>query len=323
MKIPIVFAFDDNYALPASIAIQSLLDSKHKNTEYEIIVFHNGLKRKTIKKMEKITPIRWIKVDKNLLKDVPRGWSGLETYYRLLIADLLPEYNKVLWSDVDVLFCGDLSDIYKQNLEDADWGGIIAEKQNEKHGVHPHYSENKKPYIYMPGFMVINTKLWRKKQMWTRFMNIIQKYGSRLRFFDLDILNLAADKIYPVPFEYCVLENIYDAQDIKTTPEYPWLKRAQGEKTLLNAKNNPIIIHYAGKDVKIWKRFIYEIPEYYWKYIIQSPFYNKNDYRWTALKEVTLRFQYFLLKIVFIKKWRRGIKQKIYDLEIERKGEKI
>ena len=34
MKIPIVFAFDDNYALPASIAIKSLIDSKDVNTDY-------------------------------------------------------------------------------------------------------------------------------------------------------------------------------------------------------------------------------------------------------------------------------------------------
>ena len=54
MKIPVVFAFDDNYALPASIAIQSLLDSKRPSTDYEIIVFHGGLSPKTIQKMEKI-----------------------------------------------------------------------------------------------------------------------------------------------------------------------------------------------------------------------------------------------------------------------------
>ena len=32
-KIPVVFAFDDNYALPASVAIQSLIDSKAPTTE--------------------------------------------------------------------------------------------------------------------------------------------------------------------------------------------------------------------------------------------------------------------------------------------------
>ena len=87
--------------------------------------------------MEKICPIRWIKVDTATLKNVPQGWSGLETYYRLLIADLLPEYDKVIWSDVDVLFKGDLSDIYTKDLEGADWGGIIVERQDEKRAFIP------------------------------------------------------------------------------------------------------------------------------------------------------------------------------------------
>ncbi len=311
MIIPIVFAFDDNYAMPASIAIQSLLDSKHKNTEYEIIVFHDGLKKATIKKMEKICHIRWIKVDKNLLKDVPIGWSGLSTYYRLLIADLLPEYDRVLWSDVDVLFCGDLSDIYLIDMADADWGGIAAEKQDEKNGVHPHYPENKKPYVYMPGFMVVDTKLWREKHMWDRFMNIIKTYGQRLKFFDLDILNLAADKIYPVPFEYCVLENVYDTDDIKNVPEYPWLKRAQGEKSLLNAKNNPIIIHYAGRNPKIWLRKYNEIPEYYWKYIEQSPFYVREYFFPTPITKIKKFLLRFLKHITPVKSWRNKIKNNL------------
>ena len=313
MKIPVVFAFDDNYALPASIAIQSLLDSKKPSTEYEIIVFHGGLSKKTIRKMEKICPIRWIKVDTATLKNVPQGWSGLETYYRLLIADLLPEYDKVIWSDVDVLFKGDLADIYAQDLQGADWGGIIAERQDEKEGVHPHYPENKKPYVYMPGFMVIDTKLWREKKMWDKFVEIIKTHGERLKFFDLDILNLAADKIYPVPFEYCVLENIYDEMD--KAPEYPWLERAQGKDALLKAQKNPIIIHYAGRNPKVWKREKNEIPAYYWGYIEKSPFYCKDDYMWLAKKEIQLILLRLIKPIIFAKTLRKKIKQKTLVLK--------
>ena len=308
MKIPVVFAFDDNYALPASIAIQSLLDSKKPTTEYEIIVLHGGLLPETIKNMEKICPIRWIKVDTATLKNVPQGWSGLETYYRLLIADLLPEYDKVIWSDVDVLFKGDLADIYSQNLEGADWGGIIAERQDEKEGVHPHYPENKKPYVYMPGFMVIDTKLWRQKKMWDRFMEIIKMYGEKLKFFDLDILNLAADKIYPVPFEYCVLENIYD--DMENAPEYPWLERAQGKEALIKAQKNPIIIHYAGRNPKVWKRKKDEIPAYYWSYIEKSPFYDKEYYFPSWRTKAKLTFIWLIVKICPVKSWRKKLKEK-------------
>ena len=320
MKIPVVFAFDDNYALPASIAIQSLLDSKKPSTEYEIIIFHGGLKPKTIQKMDQLCPIRWVKVDASALKNVPQGWSGLETYYRLMIADLLPEYDKVIWSDVDVLFKGDLSDIYAQDLQGADWGGIIAERQDETNGVHPYYPENKKPYIYMPGFMVIDTKQWRQKKMWNKFMEIIKNYGSRLKFFDLDILNLAADKIYPVPFEYCVLENIWE--DMEKAPEYPWLARAQGKNALLYAKEHPIIIHYAGRNPKIWKRPKAEIPAYYWDYIEKSPFYSKDDYVWTAKNEIQLILLHSIKPIIFIKPWRKKIKYKIKELK-GKKREKI
>lgn len=313
MKIPVVFAFDDDYALPASIAIQSLLESKKTSTEYEVIVFHGGLKPRTIRKMELICPIRWIKADANTLKNAPQGWSGLETYYRLLIADLLPEYDKVIWSDVDVLFKGDLADIYAQDLQGADWGGIIAEKQDEKQGVHPHYSENKKPYVYMPGFMVIDAKLWRQKKMFERFLTIIQKYGKNLRMFDLDILNLAADKIYPVPFEYCVLENIYD--ELEKAPEWPWLERAQGKEALIKARENPVIIHYAGRCPKIWLRCKAQITEYYWKYIEKSPFYNQNDYVWSKAKALELLVLKILKALLVIKPWRRKVKQRITKLK--------
>ncbi len=308
MKIPVVFAFDDNYALPACIAIQSLLDSKKPSTEYEIIVFHGGLSPKTIQKMQKICPIRWVKVDTAALKNVSQGWSGLETYYRLLIADLLPEYDKVIWSDVDVLFKGDLADIYAQDLQGADWGGVIAERQDETQGVHPHYPENKKPYVYMPGFMLIDTKLWREKKMWDKFVEIIKTYGERLKFFDLDILNLAADKIYPVPFEYCVLENIYDEMD--KAPEYPWLDRAQGKDALLKAQKNPIIIHYAGRNPKIWKREKDEIPAYYWGYIEKSPFYDKENYFPGWRTKIKLSFLWFMIKICPMKNWRKKLKEK-------------
>lgn len=317
-KIPIVFAFDDNYALPASIAIRSLLDYKNKDTDYEVIVFHSGLKQSTIKKMESICPIRWIKVCADALKNVPQGWSGLETYYRLLIAELLPEYDRVLWSDVDVLFQGDLSEVYHQDMKGADWGGIIAERQDETAGRHPHYTENTKPFIYMSGFMLIDAKLWRQKKMWNRFLETIKTYGRRLQFFDLDVLNLTADKIFPIGFEYCVLENIYDAENIKDAPEYPWLERAVGHQALAFAKKHPVIIHYAGKSPKIWYRKKVEIPEYYWKYIEQSPFYKKSDYVWTKAKALELCMLKIVKALVLIKPWRQKIKKKITKLKGQR-----
>lgn len=308
-KIPIVFAFDDNYALPASIAIQSLIDAKKPDTEYDVFVMHGGLRKSTMRKMERICKINWIKVDANALRDAPRGWSGLETYYRLLVANLIPQYDTILWSDVDVLFCGDLSDAYNMKLNDADWAGVAAERADEKHGVHPHFPENTKPYIYMPGFMVINAKKWRDENRLNGFFDTIKTFGNRLKFFDLDILNLTCDKIADVPFEYCVLENIYDANNIEDAPEYPWLSRVHSHDKLMRAKGNPIIIHYAGGWPKIWLRSPDKIARNYWEYIVRSPFYNREYYfpGWrTKMRHMVLLTA---IKLCPVKRWRAQMQQ--------------
>lgn len=317
-KIPIVFAFDDNYALPASIAIASLIENKLPSTQYEIIIFHDGLKKKVKNLMESICPIRWIKLEKNIFKNAPitSSWPK-SVYYRLLIADLLPEYDKIIWSDVDVLFCNDLSNIYNMELNNADWAGVIAERADDRNGIHSHFPENKKKFIYMSGFMVVNAKQWRNKKMFQRFMHTIDKYKESLRMFDLEVLNLSCDKIAPVPFEYCVLENIYANEDITKAKEYPWLKNVYAHEILEKAKKNPVIIHYAGKSPKIWLRSYDDIPQYYWHYIEQSPFYNPELYHpnwFTYIKNFIL---WILIKICPVKKWRKRLKNNLIYKKIK------
>ncbi len=316
-RIPVVFGFDDNYALPASIAIKSLIDNASPNTMYDVIVFYDKLKIKTKETIESIYPIRWVAVDGKLLKGAPTGWSGIATYYRLMLADLLPEYDRVIWSDVDVLFCDDLSEIYNMDMHGADWGGIIAEQQDEKNGVHSHFPENKKEYIYMPGFMIADTKQWRKKGMFNRFLKTIRDFGPRLKMFDLDVLNLTADKIAAVPFEYCVLEQIWNHKNITNAPEYPWLANSHGDKALENAKANPKIIHYAGMPVKIWLRKLTDISGEYLPYMLSSPMFDYAYYYPTLLRRIHSYLLWLIIKIMPIKSVRHKLKNKRKKLVCE------
>ena len=281
MKIPIVFAFDDNYALPASVAIMSLQATKAPTTEYEVIVLHDGLRDETMRKFERICPIRWIQVAGGGsavdFGSLPTCWSGTTCWYRLLIADLLPEYDHVIWSDGDVLFKGDLQDVFCQGLNGYDWLGCCFESANEKLGIHNHFPERIGAAVFGAGFMIINARKWREDDFLGRCKSVIKKFGSRLTFCDLDVLNLAAESIGNVSFAYCVLSNLIEERRIENAPEYSWLERAQGRDALVDAVNHPIIVHYAGcgSRLKPWERGPKTIPADYWKFLVTSPFYEK------------------------------------------------
>ena len=260
MKIPVVFAFDENYALPASVAIRSLIEAKADGTNYEIIVLHSGLGARTRRRMETLTPIRWIKVDRQRFKCYPRGWSGEATWYRLLLADLLPEYDKVVWSDVDVLFRCDLTQVFSIEMGETDWAGVPDRLQAD--GVSS----------FLAGFMVVNTRRWRAMHFFDQCEALVRREGTLLKMFDLDVLNCVATGIMPLGPQWCVFERLLT--EGMRAPEFERMVEVHGRKAIDDAIANPKIIHYAGPSMKVWLRRFKEMPPIFRSEIIKSPFWD-------------------------------------------------
>jgi len=273
--IPIVFTFDDNYALPAAVAIKSLVHTGSCDTWYEIYVLYRNLSDANRNALNKVADIHWIKVDESLFSDVPVSAEyPVDVYYRLAIHDILPQYDRILYSDVDVLFQGDLTAVYNMNMEGAYWAGVPLEKNempsfeaisaqvgnpddaNFMSG-HTKFAENGNANIFANGFMVINAKKMREDHMTEKFLETIKKFSGRLKMFDLEVLNLACQNgsIKSLPFEYCVLEDMAIAEDYKKTNLYPFLARVFSDKELTRAIRKPVILHYTGANtVRVWQR---------------------------------------------------------------------
>lgn len=265
VKIPVVFAFDENYALPASVAIQSLIASKADGTDYEIIILHSGLRMRTRRLLEGLAPIRWLRVDKRSFAGYPCGWSGEATWYRLLLADLLPEYDKVIWSDVDVLFRCDLAQVFSMEIGDADWAGVPDRLQTDG------------TLSFLPGFMVVNTQRWRKTHFLKRCDALVCCAGATLTMFDLDVLNRVATEIVPLDPQWCVFERLLT--EGTSAPEFERMVEVHGRKAVDEAIANPKIIHYAGPPMKVWLRRLTEMPLQYRTAIVKSPFWDSDRVR--------------------------------------------
>lgn len=260
MTIPVIFAFDENYALPASVAIRSLVETKSAETDYEIVVLHGGLNRRIMRRMETVAPIRWVKVDRHRFVDYPKGWSGEATWYRLLLGELLPEYDRVIWSDVDVLFRRDLSSVFTLELGDADWAGVPEEKNSDG------------SMTFIPSLMVVPTKRWREMCFFYKCEELIHREREQLTMYDLDVLNRLAKRILPLSPDWCVFERL--PSERSHAPEYGRMAAVHGQVGLDQAISDPSILHYAGPPIKVWLRSLSEMPSEYRKAVVRSPFWD-------------------------------------------------
>lgn len=258
--VPIVFCFDKRIILGASVSIKSLLDCADKDTVYDIRVFHSDLDLRNQKLLSSLVEgtrhnIAFNYINPAQFSNAPKSkgsWTEI-VYYRFLVPSVLKEYDKVVYSDVDVLFKDDLFELYKTDIEDFELGAVRAEKNTPNTIGHKYFKENKKDYIFWSGLMLLNCKRFREEDIFSKLLKNAEIYYQELKFFDLDLVNITCQKIKPLEFKYCVLQGIYYPEDFSESIDYKYLKDIYTDKELTDAKINPAIIHYAGKPGKPWR----------------------------------------------------------------------
>jgi UDP-glucose:(galactosyl)LPS alpha-1,2-glucosyltransferase len=261
-KIPIVFTFDKRIILGAAVAIKSLIDTALPTTSYDIYVYHPDIKDKTIKHFERILEgsshsITFQYIDKSRFKDAPinknGSWQEI-VYYRLLMPELLLQYDKAIYVDTDVLFKKDLFEVFSLDIGDYQCAAVPVEVNNENMVCHKYFPENKNEYIYISSFIVMNLYRMRQENTVKKFDDTIIKFNTRLKFFDLDTLNIACDKFYDLSFKYGIFQSIFYNKNFQnTSKDYPFLKKIYTDQELIDAKCDTYFIHYAGKPGKPWR----------------------------------------------------------------------
>lgn len=296
IEVPVVFTIDRNFLSPAYVAITSLVDTAFETTIYDIIVLYQGavddgvilyeIVKNNRHKMQ-IFDVSYIRCD---AWKTTKTWPSI-VFIRLFLSAILDKYDKVIYSDVDVLFLGDLSGVFLEDMTGYEWAGVAAEKNSKDTVMHQHFSDNHRQYIYWDGFMVMNLYEMRKNNWLERCRSNLEKYKDKLYMCDLEILNLTATNIKRLPFRYVYLQALFDTENITDTSEWKWLSQVYSEEELKQEKENVIIVHYAGKVGRIGKPWLrFNPPEYYKKYLTILPLslkrINNMNKLWKNIKAV-------------------------------------
>lgn len=275
--VPVVFAFDNNLVLPACVCISSLMMHAREDTFYDIFILHSrkvALDRSGLDRIPRFYPRCWIQyrqVDDTF--DSAFEIRGITTpaYYRLLIPELIPEYDKVIYSDVDVIFRMDLSELYRTDVSDY----YLAATRD----VGLNFSGDGIRYVLslgglirgqylQSGFILMNSRKIRQDNLVDVFRELAKR---KLKYQDQDILNLACvGRVLFLPMKYNMTDYSYSFINQNRSEIRTLCDEAETGEALKTGN-----IHFNGH--KPWKKYSLNF-DIWWEYYRKSPFFDEKFY---------------------------------------------
>ena len=270
--IPIMHCFDNKYSLPAAVAFYSMLKNANKNYYYKLFVLHSDITDENQKKLEVIVnsfpnaAIEFIDMKgkfSTLFDNTKiKGHYSKEMYYKFLPAEMFKEYDKIIVTDVDVCYEGDISkdfcefdvndDYYLAGVKTLSPSPKIEGNWLSDYGAayKAQFSEDEiNKLLIGAGYMIFNLRKMREDHLTEKFVDYAQDNLYRLRQPEQDVINLVCyPKIKLIRAKAMVCTYLYDI--FKTEDSYK-LDLNYSEDEVKDTLENPIQIHYAST-VKPW-----------------------------------------------------------------------
>lgn len=245
----IVIASDSNYLHLVSTCIVSLFET-NPDGKFHIHLLSNGIGEVDLDALKIIIERyqgRWsiYPIDdlrERLAIDVPSTIS-LTSYARLFVASILPpDLDKILYIDCDIMFNGNIRQLFDIDFADNLIGGVLDPLISHTYKKELKISKNE-PYINA-GVLMIPLQRWRKDGMEQKFIDYLIANGGRVHHHDQGIINaVCSERKKILPPQFNVMSNSLC---------YPWKKLYEINSPFYNHEefNNgisaPIIIHFTG-----------------------------------------------------------------------------
>lgn len=260
-KIPIVLAFTPNYFVPAATCLLSIFKNTTANARFHIICllseelpekFEEDLKLLVEKERADFS---FIYLGGQLSGVYVDEKYSIATMFRLLTPRLLPEHDKIIYIDCDIIVQNDLAELYSSIDLGENYLGGVREAPLDFQLKHLRSIGCDAGYVNA-GFLVMNLKQLRQDNMAERFVE--RAYVGGLEFFDQDILNiLCHGRIVFLPPYYNSIRTFY-------LPEYKKdFFKCYDEEDYMNVLDHGTV-HYTGS--KPWNTFTVKFDLWWWYY---------------------------------------------------------
>ena len=285
ITIPIAFSLDNGFIYQVIVSITSILENAFKTTKYDFYIMHpsnfneeNKIKLKNFEKKYERCSINFIDMKDRFVNAKLKGRVTLPAYYRLALAELLPNINKIIYLDGDTLIFIDLKEMYDIDMDNYYYKGFLDYLRDT-------FIPKNTLYI-CSGVLLINLEELRKDDIVNITYKFMEENKNRLmkeKYHDQPIINAICYKkngILPAKYGMFNFETFKIL--FKYTKHYRY-KYKYSRKELVQALRNPRILHYNKK--KPWKiRYKYKM-ELWWNYARKSGYYDEMCNRYKICRD--------------------------------------
>lgn len=280
----IVCATDDKFIQHCSIMLVSLLCH---NKDVDIYIMTEGLTEENKHILQEETEskggrVHFCHVDSSIIEKLPlsnlEGLSHISkaTYYRLLIADILPtEVGKVLYLDCDIVVNDSLEDFWNIDMADK----AIAAVPQVGFG----YECERLGYpiedcYFNAGVTLMNLSYCRTHDVTKEFLAYVEKNHDKLRYNDQDVLNgVLHDRCIHVLPQWNMTSACYDndldrrgdKREGKVINDYSLEK-----ENIKSRGMNPCVVHYVSRPKPWQDNCVHPLYYLYYEYASQTLHFN-------------------------------------------------
>lgn len=281
----IALGFDNNYAMPAGIAILSVI----QNTLSYNLHFHLFINQVSDSNIEKFRELETKKnvtitlysINNNFVinpKTLVLHITTVSTCIRFIIPEILSSItDKLIYLDSDVICLQSLSRLAEYNIDNY-IAGVIPDTKDMQQEIKTMYNIDSAQY-FNAGVLLINTKKWNELHISEKAFNLIND-GNIYKYADQDVLNILFEhKTYLLPIKYNTKIKIStDAHQEKSIKPYtvilhyisqnkPWYKvyRSKIFKHYFNNspwRNNPRPLSDNSSSIRNYAKYLIRLHKY-------------------------------------------------------------
>lgn len=281
-KNAICISTSDFYVKYASLLLLSILDHASDEHNYDIVILTTDMSIENQIIIKKLSSrqnvcIRILDISSKIEDLNFYTWAHFtpNTYYRLSIPTLLKAYSKVLYLDSDTIVNRDVHELFEYDINDY---FLAAAKDTHVlsycNGLNPEQYEYNRDVLKLnepTDYFQMGVSIFNIQKIRAEYHKDLLEVATTVKYkwLDQDILNVQFEgKIYELPTFWNVM--------IANNPPYvdEFYLDEPYFKDYVKGRLDPGIIHFCG-GVYYRYPFLPDMKRFFWKYAMQSPYFEE------------------------------------------------